>query len=65
LKGEVAEVDDPNDLQVADFTFNLNRKEILENNFGGYWNYEVLDFCFIRNMYSRITRSSRAAEYAA
>ncbi len=46
-----SEVDDPNDLQVAEFTFNLNRKEILESNFGGYWNYDVLDFCFIRNMY--------------
>ena len=46
-----AEVDDPNDLQVADFTFNRSRKEILESNFGGYWNYDVLDFCFIRNMY--------------
>jgi histidinol-phosphate/aromatic aminotransferase/cobyric acid decarboxylase-like protein/choline kinase len=46
-----SEVDDPNDLQVAEFTFNRNRKEILERNFGGYWNYDVLDFCFIRNMY--------------
>ncbi|MBN2189085.1 MAG: aminotransferase class I/II-fold pyridoxal phosphate-dependent enzyme [Chitinispirillaceae bacterium] len=46
-----AEVDDPNDLQVADFAFHRNRKEILEYSFGGYWNYEVLDFCFIRNMY--------------
>jgi histidinol-phosphate/aromatic aminotransferase/cobyric acid decarboxylase-like protein/choline kinase len=46
-----AEVDDPNDLQVAEFAFNRNRKDILEANFGGYWNYDVLDFCFIRNMY--------------
>ncbi len=46
-----SEVDDPNDLQVAEFTFNRNRKEILESNFGGFWNYDVLDFCFIRNMY--------------
>jgi histidinol-phosphate/aromatic aminotransferase/cobyric acid decarboxylase-like protein/choline kinase len=46
-----AEVDDPNDLQVAEFAFHRNRKEILEHNFGGYWNYDVLDFCFIRNMY--------------
>jgi histidinol-phosphate/aromatic aminotransferase/cobyric acid decarboxylase-like protein/choline kinase len=46
-----SEVDDPNDLQVAEFTFNLNRKEILESNFGGFWNFDVLDFCFIRNMY--------------
>jgi histidinol-phosphate/aromatic aminotransferase/cobyric acid decarboxylase-like protein/CTP:phosphocholine cytidylyltransferase-like protein len=46
-----SEVDDPNDLQVAEFAFNDKRKEILEHNFGGYWNYDVLDFCFIRNMY--------------
>jgi len=46
-----SEVDDPNDLQVAEFAFHRNRKEILEYNFGGYWNYNVLDFCFIRNMY--------------
>jgi histidinol-phosphate/aromatic aminotransferase/cobyric acid decarboxylase-like protein/choline kinase len=46
-----SEVDDPNDLQVAEFAFNRNRKKILEYNFGGYWNYDVLDFCFIRNMY--------------
>jgi histidinol-phosphate/aromatic aminotransferase/cobyric acid decarboxylase-like protein/choline kinase len=46
-----SEVDDPNDLQVAEFAFHQNRKGILEYNFGGYWNYDVLDFCFIRNMY--------------
>jgi histidinol-phosphate/aromatic aminotransferase/cobyric acid decarboxylase-like protein/choline kinase len=46
-----SEVDDPNDLQVAEFAFHRNRKEILEYNFGGYWNYDVLDFCFIRNMH--------------
>ncbi len=46
-----AEVDDPNDLAVAEFIFNTDRKKILEEGFGGYWNYDVLDFCFIRNMY--------------
>lgn len=47
-----AEVDDPNDLRGAEFTFNReNRLEIVEDSFGGYWNYELLDFCFIRNMY--------------
>lgn len=47
-----AEVDDPNDLRSAEFVFNKkNRLEILENGFGGYWNYDVLDFCFLRNMY--------------
>ena len=46
-----SEVDDPNDLQVAEFDFNENRKEILEHAFGGYWNYHFTDFCFIRNMH--------------
>ncbi len=47
-----AEVDDPNDLMGAEFSFNRdNRLELLEVSFGGYWNFDVLDFCFIRNMY--------------
>ncbi len=46
-----SEVDDPNDLQVAEFDFNENRKEILQYAFGGYWNYHFTDFCFIRNMH--------------
>jgi len=47
-----AEVDDPNDLSNAEFLFNVSsRLDILESSFGGYWNYDVLDFCFIRNMY--------------
>jgi Histidinol-phosphate/aromatic aminotransferase and cobyric acid decarboxylase len=53
LQGEKwAEVDDPNDLHVAEFTFNhKQRAAILEEGFGGYWNYDIIDFCFIRNMY--------------
>jgi histidinol-phosphate/aromatic aminotransferase/cobyric acid decarboxylase-like protein/choline kinase len=47
-----AEVDDPNDLHVAEFVFDHKRRAaILEEGFGGYWNYDILDFCFIRNMY--------------
>jgi len=47
-----AEVDDPNDLSLAEFQFNTERKtELLQNSFGGYWNYDIIDFCFIRNMY--------------
>jgi histidinol-phosphate/aromatic aminotransferase/cobyric acid decarboxylase-like protein/choline kinase/ubiquinone/menaquinone biosynthesis C-methylase UbiE len=49
---EWSEVDDPNDLNVAEFVFNKEKRlEILETGFGGYWNYNVVDFCFIRNMY--------------
>ncbi len=47
-----AEVDDPNDLRIAEFAFEKeNKLSILQNSFGGYWNYDIVDFCFIRNMY--------------
>jgi histidinol-phosphate/aromatic aminotransferase/cobyric acid decarboxylase-like protein/choline kinase len=49
---EWAEVDDPNDLSLAEFQFNKESKtNLLQDSFGGYWNYDVIDFCFIRNMY--------------
>lgn len=53
LNGERwAEVDDPNDLRVAEFVFNQGaRQTILDSTAGGYWSHDVLDFCFIRNMY--------------
>jgi len=45
-----AEVDDPNDLAAARFTFDPTaRKPLLDNAFGGLWNYDVLDFAFMRN----------------
>ncbi|MEH2068030.1 MAG: aminotransferase class I/II-fold pyridoxal phosphate-dependent enzyme [Nostoc sp.] len=47
-----AEIDDPNDLRIAHFTFNKSKqKAILDSSYGGYWNYNILDYCFIRNMY--------------
>lgn len=47
-----AEMDDPNDLTIAKFIFEESaQNEILDRSFGGYWNYDILDFCFIRNMY--------------
>lgn len=46
------EVDDANDLRIAEYMFNTEkRREILEDAWGGYWNYNITDFCFIRNMY--------------
>ncbi len=46
------EVDDPNDLAVASFRFEPDRRsEILSSAFGGHWNFEVLDFSFMRNAY--------------
>ena len=46
------EIDDPNDLSLANYMFDHEHQlETLENNFGGYWNQDILDFCYIRNMY--------------
>lgn len=46
------EVDDPNDLSLAEFTFHPdNRLETVESALGGLWHYDLLDFCYIRNMY--------------
>tara|TARA_B100000886_G_scaffold303860_1_gene234744 strand:+ start:17660 stop:19462 length:1803 start_codon:yes stop_codon:yes gene_type:complete len=47
-----AEVDDPNDLSSAEFLFNLkDRENILEKSHGGFWNYPVSDYSYIRNFY--------------
>ncbi|MGR6967067.1 aminotransferase class I/II-fold pyridoxal phosphate-dependent enzyme [Geodermatophilus sp. URMC 61] len=47
-----AEVDDPNDLRIAEFTFNPDaRYEAMTTGWGGNWGNDVLDFAFIRNMY--------------
>jgi histidinol-phosphate/aromatic aminotransferase/cobyric acid decarboxylase-like protein/choline kinase len=46
------EVDDPNDLAVARFEFEPDRRaEILDRSFGGQWSLNVLDFSFMRNSY--------------
>jgi len=42
-----AEVDDPNDLSTAEFAFDTSTRL----GFGAMWNYDVLDFCYIRNMH--------------
>jgi choline kinase len=64
LSGEKwAEVDDPNDLHVAEFMFNEEKRmSILEEGFGGYWNYDVLDFAFIRNIDRKSTRLNSSHE---
>lgn len=47
-----SELDDPNDLRVTEFIFSDHKRAgLLEMSYGGYWNYPVLDFGFIRNMY--------------
>jgi len=46
------EVDDPNDLAAARFTFEPElRGRILDRAKGGHWNFPVLDFTYMRNMY--------------
>jgi len=46
------EIDDMHDLAKAEFLFNPEgRYDSLARTHGGYWNYDVLDFCYIRNMY--------------
>ena len=46
------EVDDTNDIRIAEYKFAKDeKKDILANAWGGYWNYDVTDFSFIRNMY--------------
>ncbi|MGE3795540.1 MAG: aminotransferase class I/II-fold pyridoxal phosphate-dependent enzyme [Dehalococcoidia bacterium] len=46
------EIDDPNDLRLAEFSFvPSQRYAFLEENWGGTWGTDVLDFAFIRNMH--------------
>jgi histidinol-phosphate/aromatic aminotransferase/cobyric acid decarboxylase-like protein/choline kinase len=53
LGGELwAEIDDPNDFNIAEYQFYPSKRyEILEKSFGGYWNYNFLDFAYIHNFY--------------
>ena len=47
-----AELDDPVDLRVARWIFEpKDRRRILEETMGGFWAFDVLDFCFLRNMH--------------
>ncbi len=46
------EIDTVNDLEKANYLFAPERRyAILSNMHGGYWNHEVIDFCYIRNMH--------------
>lgn len=45
------EVDDPNDLAVARFQFEPDRRaDLLDRTFGGHWNLPLRDFSFMRNV---------------
>jgi histidinol-phosphate/aromatic aminotransferase/cobyric acid decarboxylase-like protein/choline kinase len=46
------EIDDPNDLDIARYTFDPScRTGMLQRAQGGFWNYGVLDFCYLRNAF--------------
>lgn len=46
------EVDDPNDLAVAEFAFDHSqRAALLDRSFGGHWSLDLLDFSLPRNAY--------------
>jgi histidinol-phosphate/aromatic aminotransferase/cobyric acid decarboxylase-like protein len=46
------EVDDPNDLSVAKFSFEPEeRASLLDRTFGGHWSFDVLDFSLPRNAF--------------
>ena len=46
------EVDDPNDLAVARFSFEpWDRGSILDRSWGGHWSFDLLDFSLPRNAY--------------
>ncbi len=47
------EVDDENDLEAANYLFADNAKkiDILSNQHGGLWRYDILDFCYLVNPY--------------
>ena len=52
VQGDWAEVDDPNDLEMARYVFEPgNRVELLDHAAGGYWSFDVLDFHYLRNMH--------------
>ena len=46
------EVDDPNDLAVANYKFDPDQRvDTLNQTIGGYWNFDLLDFSVERNQY--------------
>lgn len=51
-EGSWAEVDDPNDLAMARYMFSKkDRWELLESTHGGLWQFDLLDFYYLRNQY--------------
>lgn len=46
------EVDDANDLEIAEYIFNPSKRfDLINHKFGGLWNFDIIDFCFPVNQY--------------
>lgn len=45
------EIDDEADLEMAEYLFSKDKFKLVENLFGGYWRYGLLDFCYLCNLY--------------
>jgi histidinol-phosphate/aromatic aminotransferase/cobyric acid decarboxylase-like protein len=59
------EVDDPNDLAVARFKFEPERRaELLDRTFGGQWGLDVRDFSFMRNVHFPTEAMTAALRHA-
>ena len=59
------EVDDPNDLAVAAYSFDPGqRADLLDRTFGGHWSLDLLDFSLPRNAYFPTASMHAALRYA-
>lgn len=45
------EIDDENDLEMAEFTLSKDKFSLISKLYGGYWRHDFLDFCYLSNQY--------------
>ncbi len=45
------EIDDANDMEMAEYIFSKDKLNLIDKQYGGYWRYEFLDFCYLFNCY--------------
>lgn len=45
------EIDDENDLELAEYLFAADRYELIRKLHGGYWRFDLIDFCYLFNPY--------------
>ena len=49
---EWSEIDDRNDLRIAEIKFsNEKMYQEINNSYGGFWDFDIVDFCYLRNMH--------------